>query len=49
MEHHLKELLSTTPVTVLTGDRGLIDVGKDQTIGDTLKVGCILQKRAVPV
>jgi len=40
MQSNLKELLSSTTVTALTGDRGLFDVDKDLTIGDTLKV-CI--------
>ena len=38
MQSNLKELLSSTTVAALTGDRGLFDVDKDLTIGDTLKV-----------
>jgi len=49
MEHHLKEFLSLTPVTVLTGDRGLIDVDKDLTIGDTLTVLAQHHLLGVPV
>jgi len=49
MEHHLKEFLSITPVTVLTGDRGLIDVEKDLTIGDTLTVLAQHHLLGVPV
>jgi len=45
----LKELLASTPVTALTGGRGLIDVDKDATVSDTLKVLADNHLLGVPV
>jgi len=49
MQSALRELLATTPVTSLVGDRGLVDVDKDANVGDTLQLLADNHLLGVPV
>jgi len=49
MHSSLKETLSTTTVTALTGNRQLIDVDKEQSVSETLKVLAEHHLLGVPV